>query len=105
MIKVSRDIYDGSRGPTEIHGELDSASIQLQAQGVRRLLGGGGHEQAVRTLGHEAQCHVLSLCVHGDRHDDLQVHAAVITQHRRLWMGVKERTGRLTGCHYRGMET
>lgn len=30
--------------------------------------------------------------MHGDRHDDLQVHAAVITQHRRLWTWVRERT-------------
>ena len=90
--KVSRDMCHESQWPTEVHGELDSASVQLQAQGVCRLLGGGGHKKTVGPLGHEAQHHVLSLRVHGDRHDDLQVHAAIVTQHRRLWAGVKERT-------------
>lgn len=90
---LSRDIYDESLRPTEIHSELDAASIQLQSQGVCWLFGGGGHEQAIRPLRHEAQWHVLGLRVHGDRHDDLKVHAAVITQHRCLCKRVKERTG------------
>lgn len=77
--------------PTEIHGELHTASVQLQAQGVGWLFGGGGHEQTVRPLRHETQRQVLGLCVHGDGHDDLQVHAAIITQHRCLWTGVMER--------------
>lgn len=80
-------IHYESRWPTEVHGEFDAASVQLQSQGVRRLLGGGGHEQAVSPLRHETQRHVLRLRVHGDRHDDFQVHAAVVTQHRRLWIG------------------
>ena len=88
--KVS--IHCESRWPTEVHGEFDAASVQLQSQGVCRLLGGGGHEQAVSSLRHETQGHVLRLRVHGDRHDDFQVHAAVITQHRCLWIGVKDRT-------------
>lgn len=111
--RLAGDMYDESRWPTEVHGELDSASVQLQSQGVRWLLGGGGHEQAVRPLRHEAQRQVLGLCVHGDRHDDLQVHAAVITQHSRLWIGgegedrsvtkwVTHNTGENA---YRGVET
>lgn len=32
--KLSRDIYDESLRPTEIHSELDAASVQLQSQGV-----------------------------------------------------------------------
>lgn len=85
--KVRRDIHHESQWFTKVHGELDAASVQLQSQGVRGLLGGGGHEQAICPLRHEAQRHVLGLRVHSDRHDDLQVHAAVITQHRRLWIG------------------
>lgn len=90
--KVSRDIHNESQRVTKVHGELDAASVQLQSQGVRWLFGGGGHEQAIRPLWHEAQRNVLGLRVHGDRHDDLQVHAAVITQHRGLWTRVRERT-------------
>lgn len=89
------DHSQGQRGynqnepqPTEVYSHLDATSIQLQSQGVRRLLGGGGHQQAIRPLGHEAERHVLGLCVHGDRHDDLEVHAAIVTQHCRLWMEV-----------------
>lgn len=33
--KVSRDIHDESQRLTEVHGELDAASVQLQSQGVR----------------------------------------------------------------------
>lgn len=77
--------------PTEVYGQLDAASVQLQSQGVRRLLGSGGHQQAVRPLGHKAQRHILGLRVHGDRHDDLEVHAAIITQHCCLWTGVWRR--------------
>lgn len=84
---VSRDVHHEYWWLTKVHRQLDAASVQLQSQGVRWLLGGGGHEQAVRPLGHEAQRQVLGLCVHGDRHDDFQVHAAVVAQHGRLWMG------------------
>lgn len=91
--KVGRDINNESQRLTEIHGELYAASVQLQSQGVRWLFGGGGHEEAVRPLRHETQRHVLGLRVHGDWHDDFKVHAAVITQHCRLWIGLRERTG------------
>lgn len=83
--------WRGGRGmtarPTEVDGELDAAAVQLQAQRVGRLLGGAGHKQAVSALGHETQHHVLGLRMHGDRHDDFQVHAAVVAQHRRLCVG------------------
>lgn len=76
---------------TEVDSEFDPASVQLQAQGVRRLFGGGGHEQAVRPLRHEAQRHVLGLRVHGDGHDDFQVHAAIVTQNGCLCTGGRDR--------------
>lgn len=69
---------------TQVDGQLDPATVQLQPQGVGGLFGGGGHEEAVGPLGHEPQCHVLCLGVHGAWDEDLQVHAAVVAQHRGL---------------------
>lgn len=66
---------------TQIDRKLDPSAVQLQTERVCRLFGGGGHQEAVGSLGHEAQGQVLSLGVHGARHDDLQIHAAVIAQH------------------------
>lgn len=81
---VDKDAGDESKWPTKVDSELDTASVQFQSQGVRWLLGGGGHKKAVRPLWHEAKRHILRLCVQGHGHDDLQVHAAVITQNGGL---------------------
>lgn len=70
---------------TQIDGELHPSAVQLQAERICRLFGGGGHQEAVGSLGHEAQGQVFCLGVHGARHDDLQIHAAVIAQHCGLW--------------------
>lgn len=66
---------------TQVDSELDSASVQLQTQRVRRLLRGGGHQQPEGPLGHEAEGHVLGLRVHRPGQDHLQVHAAVVAHH------------------------
>lgn len=72
---------------TQIDSELDPSTIQLQTERICRFFGGGGHQEAVGSLGHEAQGQVLSLGVHGARHDDLQIHAAIIAQHCGLCRG------------------
>lgn len=87
------------RAVTEVDGEFDPSSVQLQPQRVGRLFGGGGHEQPVRPLGHEAQRHVLRLRVHGAGHDDLQIHAAVVAQHRRLCGHTHTHTLYQCTCH------
>lgn len=66
---------------TQIDGQFDPSAIQLQTERIGRLFGGGGHEEAIGSLGHKAQGQILCLRVHGARHDDLQIHAAVIAQH------------------------
>lgn len=63
---------------TQVHCELHSAPIQLQTQGVRWLLWSGGHQQPKGPLGHEAERHILGLCVHRPWQQHLQIHAAVI---------------------------
>lgn len=66
---------------TQIDSELDPSAIQLQAERVCRLFGGCGHQKAIGSLGHETEGQVLCLGVQGTRHDDLQIHAAVVAQH------------------------
>lgn len=78
---------------TQIDGELDPSTVQLQSECICRLFGGGGHKEAVSSLGHEAQGQVLCLGMHGARHDDLQIHAAVIAQHCSLCSGGKRKRG------------
>lgn len=72
---------------TQVDGELDPASVQLQAQRVGRLLRGGGHQQPEGPLRHEAQGHVLRLRVQRPGKNHLQVHAAVEAHRGRLWGG------------------
>lgn len=72
---------------TQVDGEFHPPTVQLQAERVCRLFGSGGHQEAVGPLGHEAQGQVLCLGVHGARHDDLQIHAAVVAQHCGLCRG------------------
>lgn len=70
---------------TQVHCELHSAPVQLQTEGVSWLLRGGGHQQPKGPLGHEAEGHILSLCVCRPWQDHLHVHAAVVAHHGGLY--------------------